>query len=62
MAQYAILIYEDEASSANAGQEAFDQTLKEHTAFGEQYAAVLRGGRLVAADRHGHLRPQRPLR
>jgi hypothetical protein len=44
MAQYAILIYEDEASSANAGQEAFDQTLKEHTAFGEQYAAVLRGG------------------
>ena len=44
MAQYAILIYEDEASWANGGQEAFDQVLKEHTAFGEQHAAVLRGG------------------
>ena len=44
MAQYAILIYEDEVSWASAGQEAFDQVLKEHTAFGEQHAAVLRGG------------------
>ena len=44
MAQYAILIYEDEASSAGAGQEAFNQALKEHTAFGENNASVLRGG------------------
>ena len=44
MAQYAILIYEDEASWAGAGQEAFDQALKEHTAFGETNASVLRGG------------------
>ncbi len=44
MAQYAILIYEDEASWAGAGQEAFTQALKEHTAFGENNASVLRGG------------------
>ena len=44
MAQYAILIYEDESSWADAGQEAFDQTLEEHTAFSRDHAAVLRGG------------------
>ena len=44
MAQYAILIYEDEASLADAGQEAFDRTLKEHAAFAEEYAGALRGG------------------
>ena len=44
MAQYAILIYEDESSWADAGQEAFDQALEEHTAFSRDHAAVLRGG------------------
>lgn len=44
MAQYAILIYEDETSRAAAGQEAFDQTLEEHAAFAEEHASVLRGG------------------
>jgi hypothetical protein len=44
MAKYAILIYEDEASWANAGQEGIDQMMKEHTAFGENNAAALRGG------------------
>jgi hypothetical protein len=44
MAQYAILIYEDEASLADAGQKAFDRTLKEHAAFAEEFAGALRGG------------------
>ena len=44
MAQYAILIYEDEASRADGGQEAFDRTLKEHAAFAEEFAGALRGG------------------
>jgi hypothetical protein len=42
MSQYAILIYEDEASSANAGQETFDQLFKGHRAFVENNASVLR--------------------
>jgi hypothetical protein len=44
MAQYAILIYEDEASWADVGQEGFDRSLKEHAAFAEEYAGALRGG------------------
>ena len=44
MAQYAILIYQDEASWADAGQEVFDRTLKEHAAFAGEYAGALRGG------------------
>ncbi len=44
MPQYLILIYEDEASWARAGQLESDQIMKEHTAFGENNAAVLRGG------------------
>jgi hypothetical protein len=44
MAQYAILIYEDEASWADAGQEMSDRTSKEHAAFAEKYAGALRGG------------------
>ena len=44
MAQYMILIYEDEASWADAGEEVLGQTLKEHGQFGENNAAVLRGG------------------
>ena len=44
MAQYLILLYEDEAAWANAGQEVSDQIMKEHMAFGESNAAVLSGG------------------
>ncbi|HKB31338.1 MAG TPA: YciI family protein [Streptosporangiaceae bacterium] len=44
MAQYLILLYEDEAAWAGAGQETGDQILKEHMAFGEHNAAALRGG------------------
>lgn len=44
MAQYLILIYEDEASWANAGQEGYDRAMKEHTAFGENNAGALAGG------------------
>ncbi len=42
MAKYAILIYEDENAYADAGQEAFEQALKDHQAFGENNAARLR--------------------
>jgi hypothetical protein len=44
MAQYLVLIYEDEAGWARAGQAEFDQVMKEHEAFNEQNAAALRGG------------------
>src|SRR5690349_16204426 len=44
MAQYLILIYEDEASWANAGQEGYEQAAKEHGAFAENNGAALRGG------------------
>ena len=43
MAQYAILIYEDEAGWA-AGGPAAEQGMKGHQEFGTNYAAVLRGG------------------
>ncbi len=44
MAQYLLLIYEDEKSWAQAGQEDYDQALTDHTAFGERNGSVLRGG------------------
>jgi hypothetical protein len=44
VAKYVILIYEDEASWANAGQQEYGQVLKEHTEFGEHNARVLQGG------------------
>ncbi|MFJ1705986.1 YciI family protein [Kitasatospora sp. NPDC088346] len=44
MAQYLILIYEDESAWADGGQELADRMLKEHRAFGEANAAALRGG------------------
>ncbi|SRR5260370_16062114 len=44
MAQYLVLIYEDEASYAGASQEAFGQIAKEHTEFSEHNAAAMRGG------------------
>jgi hypothetical protein len=44
MAQYLILIYEDETSWANADQDTPGQMGKEHVAFGQNNADVLRGG------------------
>ena len=44
MAQYLILIYEDETSWASAGEEVLGQTLKEHAEFGKNNASFLRGG------------------
>jgi hypothetical protein len=48
MAQYLILIYEDEAGYAEGGQAAYDTAMKEHTAFGTNSAPVLRGGNALA--------------
>jgi hypothetical protein len=39
-----VLIYEDEASLADADQETFERMLKAHREFGERNAASLRGG------------------
>ena len=44
MAKYAILIYEDENSYAEAGQEVVEKVTKDHTAFLEDNAARLRDG------------------
>jgi hypothetical protein len=44
MAQYLVLIYEDEAAWAGAGQAEFDQVMKGHMAFGENHKASLHGG------------------
>jgi hypothetical protein len=44
MAQYLVLIYENEAEWAAADQETLKRTLDEHRAFGERNAHALRGG------------------
>jgi hypothetical protein len=44
MAQYLILLYEDEKAQAAAGQDMFDQMVKAHQVFGEGNAAAMRGG------------------
>lgn len=44
MAQYLILIYEDEAAWDEAGEEVAEQFSKDHAAFGQVHDAVLRGG------------------
>jgi hypothetical protein len=44
MAQYLVLIYEDETRWANASAERFEQVMKEHAEFGANNGAVLRGG------------------
>ncbi|MER8184674.1 YciI family protein [Kitasatospora sp. NPDC094015] len=47
MAQYLILIYEDEAAWAAGGPQLAEQMLKEHRAFGERNGTVLRGGQAL---------------
>jgi hypothetical protein len=44
MAQYLVLIYENEAEWAAAGEETLKRTLEEHRAFGARNAHALRGG------------------
>ena len=44
MAEYVILIYEDEGAWEGVSQDTFDQIVREHQDFGEKYASVLRGG------------------
>jgi hypothetical protein len=44
MAQYLVLIYEDEAGYANGGSEVWDQMLKAHNVFGETHGTALAGG------------------
>jgi hypothetical protein len=44
MAQYLILIYEDEASWAKASPEGFELVAKEHAEFSEKNGQALRGG------------------
>jgi hypothetical protein len=44
MAEYLILLYENEESWAAAGQETSSKVLAEHQEFGEKNKAALRGG------------------
>jgi len=44
MAQYMILIYENEASWADAGPETFEQVMEGHDAFGKGNADAVRHG------------------
>jgi hypothetical protein len=44
MAEYLVLIYDDEAAMASAGQDTWDQLMKDHTQFGEANAKAIRGG------------------
>ena len=44
MAEYLILIYEDENAWERADPDTSQQIMKEHQAFGEQNGAALRGG------------------
>ncbi len=44
MAQYLILIYEDEAGYAQADQATFDEVMQGHNAFGAKYGEAIKGG------------------
>jgi hypothetical protein len=44
MAEYLILIYDDEAAWENADPEIFGRIIKEHQGFGERNGSALRGG------------------
>ena len=52
MAQYLILIYENEGDWESAGPETFEDTLKGHQAFGEANGSVIRpqSGQLMFFD------------
>ena len=59
MAEYLVLIYEDEAAWDNPGPGTVDQMMKGHQVFGERNAAAIRGGQRPATDRDGHLSARR---
>lgn len=44
MAEYLVLIYEDEASYANADAGVFDEVMKAHNDFGHKHEKAIRGG------------------
>jgi hypothetical protein len=44
MAQYLVLIYDDEASWATAGPEVGEQVMKEHMAFGQEHGPAIVSG------------------
>ena len=44
MAQYLVLIYEDESAWAGADQETYQQVLDDHNAFAQTNGGALRGG------------------
>ena len=44
MAEYLILIYEDEASWEGRGPDFYRQMMQEHAEFGQRHAASMRGG------------------
>ena len=50
MAQYLVLIYEDEASYASADEKAYSEVMAAHEAFAKSHAASLRGGNALAAS------------
>jgi len=47
MAQYAILIYEDEAGYAAGGPELYGQVMQDHTKFAEAAGAAITGGQAL---------------
>jgi hypothetical protein len=50
VAEYLILIYQDEKSWANADKATHDSTLEGHTAFAEKHGAAMRGGKALWAS------------
>jgi hypothetical protein len=44
MAQYLVLIYEDERGWESADEDTFERLLAEHQAFGQRHGQALRGG------------------
>ena len=44
MAEYLVLIYEDETAMEHADPSAFDEMMQGHRKFGEAHGAALRGG------------------
>jgi hypothetical protein len=47
MAEYLVLIYEDERAWESADEDAFGRLLAEHQAFGQRHAEALRGGQAL---------------
>jgi hypothetical protein len=50
MAEYLILIYEDEKAWANADKATYDSVLEGHNAFAEKHGAAMKGGKALWAS------------